>query len=77
VNHSVFNSQIKAQDTICLYLYKRVFPKWRAEIYHGQDISVGDNNDNDNDNHDDDDGDDDEGAHEDEEADMEAHDDAD
>ena len=36
---SVFNTQLKAQDTICLYLYKRVFPKWKAELYHGQDIS--------------------------------------
>ena len=52
---SVFNTQLKAQDTICLYLYKRVFPKWKAELYHGQDISEA-NEDADEDQEDDENG---------------------
>ena len=27
----VFDSQIKSMDTVFLYLYKRVFPKWNYE----------------------------------------------
>ena len=27
----VFDDVIKAQDTVCLNLYKRVFPKWTYE----------------------------------------------
>merc|ERR1719239_202185 len=26
-----FNGQLKSQDTVLLYLYKRVFPKWRYD----------------------------------------------
>lgn len=27
----VFDGTIKAQDTVCMNLYKRVFPKWTYE----------------------------------------------
>ena len=28
-----FDGPLKAHDTICMSLYKRVFPKWTTEIY--------------------------------------------
>lgn len=28
-----FNGKLKAQDTICMNLYKRVFPKWTYSEY--------------------------------------------
>ena len=39
----VFDGPIKAQDTICMNLYKRIFPKWtfidRLEpSSHGEDV---------------------------------------
>lgn len=27
----VFDGMIKAQDTVCMNLYKRIFPKWTYE----------------------------------------------
>lgn len=37
----VFDGQMKSYDTVFLYLYKRVFPKWTYEEYRhkGQVIS--------------------------------------
>ncbi|KAJ1564684.1 ribosome biogenesis protein tsr1 [Cladochytrium tenue] len=29
----VFGEQIKPQDTICMPLYKRVFPKWTTKLW--------------------------------------------
>jgi len=46
---SVFNTQLKAQDTVCLFLYKRVFPRWKAELYHGQSLTQGTASDEDDD----------------------------
>ena len=29
----VFDGQLKAQDTVCMNLFKRVFPKWTYNPY--------------------------------------------
>ena len=36
-----FNGKLKAQDTICMALYKRVFPKWTYEnhVHNGGALS--------------------------------------
>ena len=39
----VFDGPLKGQDTVCMNLYKRVFPKWTTVLYDGLETHIDQN----------------------------------